>query len=78
MGAAMKKLWIQTRIGLPGLLASALLLAACGGSNGGGGGTTMLTVGGNVTGLVTGTSVELENGGQTATITANVFLMFLV
>ena len=71
MGAAMKKLWIQTRIGLPGLLASALLLAACGGSNGGGGGTTMLTVGGNVTGLVTGTSVELENGGQTATITAN-------
>jgi hypothetical protein len=71
MGTAMKKLWIQTRIGLPGLLVSALLLAACGGSNGGAGGTTMLTVGGNVTGLVTGTSVELENGGQTATITAN-------
>ena len=48
------------------------VLAACGGGNNGGSGvTTMLTVGGSVTGLVTGTSVELENGGQTATITAN-------
>jgi Galactose oxidase, central domain len=69
--AAMKKLWIQTPIGSPGLLVGALLLTACGGSNGGGGATTVLTVGGSVTGLVSGTSVELENGGKTAIITAN-------
>jgi hypothetical protein len=46
------------------------VVAACGGNNYAGP-ATMLTVGGSVTGLVTGTSVELENGGQTATITAN-------
>jgi hypothetical protein len=54
-----------------GLVASAMLLAACGGGNGSDGGATGLTVGGSVTGLVTGTSVELQNGGQIATITTN-------
>ena len=49
------------------------VLAACGSSShsGGNGATTMLTVGGSVTGLVSGTSVVLADGGNTATITAN-------
>jgi N-acetylneuraminic acid mutarotase len=48
------------------------VLAACSGSNSGdSGATTMLTVGGSVTGLVSGTSVELADNGNNATITAN-------
>jgi N-acetylneuraminic acid mutarotase len=48
------------------------VLAACSSSHSGGNGaTTMLTVGGSVTGLVLGTSVELADNGTTATITAN-------
>ena len=48
------------------------VLAACSGSNGGGSGaTTMLTVGGSVTGLVSGTSLVLAENGNTATLTAN-------
>src|ERR1700744_976040 len=48
------------------------VLAACsGGHDGGNGAATMFTVGGSVTGLVSGTSVELAEGGNTAIITAN-------
>jgi outer membrane lipoprotein SlyB len=50
----------QTLFGLPGLILGALL-TACGGGNGGGRASSLLTVGGSVTGLVSGTSVELEN-----------------
>jgi N-acetylneuraminic acid mutarotase len=47
-------------------------LAACGGGGKGGmGAATTLTIGGSVTGLVSGTSVELQDNGNTATITAN-------
>jgi N-acetylneuraminic acid mutarotase/ribosomal protein S11 len=49
------------------------VLAACSSSNhsGGNGATTTLTIGGSVTGLVSGTSVELADNGNTATVTAN-------
>jgi N-acetylneuraminic acid mutarotase len=48
------------------------VLAACGGSHSdGNGATTMLTVGGSVTGLVSGTSVVLAEEGNSTTITAN-------
>jgi ribosomal protein S11 len=50
------------------------LLAACGGgsSSSTGSGSTPMTVGGSVTGLVAGASIELEdNGGNTATVNAN-------
>ena len=49
------------------------VLAACGGGGGssGTGAAITLTIGGSVTGLVSGTSVELQDSGNTATITAN-------
>jgi N-acetylneuraminic acid mutarotase len=47
-------------------------LAACSSSHSSGsGGAAMLTVGGSVTGLVSGTSLVLADNGDTATITAN-------
>lgn len=55
------------RLASPMLLA---LLAACGG--GGGGGTSAFTIGGNVTGLASGTQLVLNNnGGSALTISAN-------
>ncbi|HEY2532524.1 MAG TPA: kelch repeat-containing protein [Xanthobacteraceae bacterium] len=49
------------------------VLAACSSSShsSGTGGTTTLTVGGSVTGLVSGTSVVLADNGDAATVTAN-------
>jgi N-acetylneuraminic acid mutarotase/ribosomal protein S11 len=49
------------------------VLAACSSSSShsGNGASTMLTVGGSVTGLVSGTSVVLADNGNAATITAN-------
>jgi N-acetylneuraminic acid mutarotase len=47
------------------------LLAACSSSHSGGNGATTLTIGGSVIGLVTGTSVELQDNGNALTITAN-------
>jgi N-acetylneuraminic acid mutarotase/ribosomal protein S11 len=61
--------WIAAGV----LCSASLMLAACGGDSiSGGTGSTPITVGGTVTGLATGASVELQNNGSnTATVTAN-------
>src|SRR5271156_6667219 len=64
---------MMRRIAAGVLCSASLMLAACGGDSiSGGTGSTPITVGGPVTGLATGASVDLQNNGSnTATVTAN-------
>jgi N-acetylneuraminic acid mutarotase len=61
--------WIAAGV----LCSASLMLAACGGDSiSGSTGSAPITVGGTVTGLVSGASVALQNnGGNAATVTAN-------
>jgi uncharacterized repeat protein (TIGR03803 family) len=51
---------------------SSIAVAACGGGGGGGGPPPTYTIGGTVSGLESGTSIELQdNGGDAVTVTSN-------